>query len=130
VESSCRLGIEPSGSIKCWEIPSGCTTCGLSTGTQLHRVSYILGANVENLTRLDVCVGLLHPFIFSAPCVLMVISRWIRQRVCTHFVLLKTLSGQDFEGFIKNGRSSGKGAYAKKGTTSKDIVDCRSKVSI
>jgi hypothetical protein len=27
---------EPSGSIKCRELPSGCTTCG---GTQLHRIS-------------------------------------------------------------------------------------------
>jgi hypothetical protein len=35
VESSCELGNEPSGSIKCWELPSGCTTCGLSSGTQL-----------------------------------------------------------------------------------------------
>jgi hypothetical protein len=26
-------------SIKCWELPSGCTSCGLSIGTQLHRVS-------------------------------------------------------------------------------------------
>jgi hypothetical protein len=26
-------------SIKCWELPSGCTTCGLSSGTQLHTVS-------------------------------------------------------------------------------------------
>jgi hypothetical protein len=26
-------------SIKCWELPNGCTTCGLSSGTQLHRVS-------------------------------------------------------------------------------------------
>jgi hypothetical protein len=33
------IGNEPSGSIKCWELPSGCTTCGLSSGTQLHRVS-------------------------------------------------------------------------------------------
>jgi hypothetical protein len=41
VESSCELGNEPSGSIKCWELPSGCTTCGLSSGTQLHRVSYV-----------------------------------------------------------------------------------------
>jgi hypothetical protein len=40
VESSCELGNEPSGSIKCWELPSGCTTCGLSSSTQLHRVSY------------------------------------------------------------------------------------------
>jgi hypothetical protein len=28
-----------SGSIKCWELPRGCTSCGLSSGTQLHRVS-------------------------------------------------------------------------------------------
>jgi hypothetical protein len=39
VESSCELGNEPSGSIKCWELPSGCTNRGLSSGTQLHRVS-------------------------------------------------------------------------------------------
>jgi hypothetical protein len=39
VESSCERGNDPLGSIKCWELPSGCTTCGLSSGTQLHRVS-------------------------------------------------------------------------------------------
>jgi hypothetical protein len=39
MESSCELGNEPSGSIKCWELSSGCTTCALSSGTQLHRVS-------------------------------------------------------------------------------------------
>jgi hypothetical protein len=39
VESSCELGNEASGSIKCWELPNGCTTFGLSSGTQLHRVS-------------------------------------------------------------------------------------------
>jgi hypothetical protein len=32
----------PSGSIKCWELPSGCTSCGPSSGTQLHRVSYLV----------------------------------------------------------------------------------------
>jgi hypothetical protein len=37
--SSCECGNEPSGSIKWWELPSGCTNCGLSSGTQLHRVS-------------------------------------------------------------------------------------------
>jgi hypothetical protein len=37
--SSCKLGHEPSGSIKCWELSNGCTTCGHSSGTQLHRVS-------------------------------------------------------------------------------------------
>jgi hypothetical protein len=36
VESSCEFGNEPSGSMKFWELPSGCTTCGLSSGTQLH----------------------------------------------------------------------------------------------
>jgi hypothetical protein len=41
MESSCELGNEPSGSIKCWELPNGCTTCGLSSGTQLHRVSSV-----------------------------------------------------------------------------------------
>jgi hypothetical protein len=41
VESSCKLGNEPSGSIKCWELPNGCTTCGVSSGTYLHRVSYV-----------------------------------------------------------------------------------------
>jgi hypothetical protein len=35
----CERGNEPSGSIKCWELPSGCTTCGLSSGTHLHMVS-------------------------------------------------------------------------------------------
>jgi hypothetical protein len=42
VESSCELGNELSGSIKCWELPSGCTSCGLSSGTQLHRVSQLV----------------------------------------------------------------------------------------
>jgi hypothetical protein len=41
VESSCELGNEPSGSIKCWELLSGCTSCGLSSGTQLHRDSLV-----------------------------------------------------------------------------------------
>jgi hypothetical protein len=41
VESSCKLGNEPSGSIKCWKLPSGCTSCCLSSGTQLHRVSWL-----------------------------------------------------------------------------------------
>jgi hypothetical protein len=39
MESSCELGDEPSDSIKSWEPPNGCTTCGLSSGIQLHRVS-------------------------------------------------------------------------------------------
>jgi hypothetical protein len=39
VEGSCKLGNEPSGSIKCWALPNGCTSCGLSCGTRLHRVS-------------------------------------------------------------------------------------------
>jgi hypothetical protein len=40
MESSCEPGNETSGSIKCWELPSGCTTCDLSSGTQLHTVGW------------------------------------------------------------------------------------------
>jgi hypothetical protein len=39
MESSCELNNEPSGSINAGNLLSGCTTCGLSSGTQLHRVS-------------------------------------------------------------------------------------------
>jgi hypothetical protein len=49
VESSCKLGNETSGSINCWELLNGCATCGLSSGTQLHRVSQLvswLGINL------------------------------------------------------------------------------------
>jgi hypothetical protein len=42
VESSCELGNEPSDSIKCWELPSGCTACGLSSDTQVYR--YMMNA--------------------------------------------------------------------------------------
>jgi hypothetical protein len=45
VESSCELGNEPLGSIKCWELPNGRTICGLLSGTQLHRVSYVNNNN-------------------------------------------------------------------------------------
>jgi hypothetical protein len=30
---------ETSGCIKCWELPDGCTSCDLSSGTQLQKVS-------------------------------------------------------------------------------------------
>jgi hypothetical protein len=38
VESSCELGNEHSGSIRCWESAA----CGLSSGTQPHKVCYSL----------------------------------------------------------------------------------------
>jgi hypothetical protein len=47
VESSRKLGNEPLGSIKCWQLPNGCTSCGLSSGTQLHRVSCIIAMKTE-----------------------------------------------------------------------------------
>jgi hypothetical protein len=53
MESSCERGNEPSGSIKCWELPSGCTTCGISCGTQLHRVSY-LGNLLYDIIRIEI----------------------------------------------------------------------------
>jgi hypothetical protein len=33
------IGLAQDRYIKCWELPRGCTSCGLSSGTQLHRVS-------------------------------------------------------------------------------------------
>jgi hypothetical protein len=40
MEISCNRGIEPPGSKKnAANLPSGLTTCGLSSGTQLYRVS-------------------------------------------------------------------------------------------
>jgi hypothetical protein len=53
MESSCVLGNEHSGSIKCWELPNDCTTCDLSSGTHLHRVSYTyisFGRNIGEKT--------------------------------------------------------------------------------
>jgi hypothetical protein len=38
----CKLSYEPSGSMKCWKLPSSCTSCGLLSGTQLHRVSLVM----------------------------------------------------------------------------------------
>jgi hypothetical protein len=51
LESSCELDNEPLGSIKFWELSHGCTICGLLSGTQLHRVSYlsVLKYGVETL---------------------------------------------------------------------------------
>jgi hypothetical protein len=43
VDSSCEFGIEPSGSINCWESIECPNKGGLSSGAQLHRVgSYLL----------------------------------------------------------------------------------------
>jgi hypothetical protein len=39
VESSCEFGIEPSGSMKCFELSSGLASSGLSSSAQLLRVS-------------------------------------------------------------------------------------------
>jgi hypothetical protein len=38
-ESSCELGIEPSGSKSVVKFLSDCTTAGLSSSAQLHKVS-------------------------------------------------------------------------------------------
>jgi hypothetical protein len=42
VESSCEFGIEPSGSMKCWETIEWPTSSGLSSSAQIHRVSYLV----------------------------------------------------------------------------------------
>jgi hypothetical protein len=39
VESSCEFGIEPSGSIKCWELSSVQTTRDLLSSVEFHGVS-------------------------------------------------------------------------------------------
>jgi hypothetical protein len=38
VESSCEFGIEPSGSMKCWETIEWPISGGLSSSAQLHIV--------------------------------------------------------------------------------------------
>jgi hypothetical protein len=40
MESSCEHGNESLGSVKCWETIEWLHTGGLSSGAQLHRVSY------------------------------------------------------------------------------------------
>jgi hypothetical protein len=42
VESSCEFGIEPSGSVKCWETMECLTTGGLSSSVPPHRVRFSL----------------------------------------------------------------------------------------
>jgi hypothetical protein len=37
VEGSCEHGIEPSGSIKCWEVLEGCAIGGSSRRAQLRK---------------------------------------------------------------------------------------------
>jgi hypothetical protein len=39
VESSCEVGIESAGSMKCWETIEWLTSSGHSISVQLHRVS-------------------------------------------------------------------------------------------
>jgi hypothetical protein len=47
VERSCKFGIEPSGSIKCWE-----SIEGLSSGVQLQRVSVFCDMILQNIAEL------------------------------------------------------------------------------
>jgi hypothetical protein len=42
MKSAFERGNEPWGSTKCWNLPSGCTTFGLSSSAQLHRVSLLV----------------------------------------------------------------------------------------
>jgi hypothetical protein len=49
-----KLGNEPLGCIKCWELLNGCTTCGLSSSTQLHivskLVSYVINSQFHSIS--------------------------------------------------------------------------------
>jgi hypothetical protein len=40
VESACEFGIEPSGSMKCWETIEWLTSSGLTSSARLHIGSY------------------------------------------------------------------------------------------
>jgi hypothetical protein len=41
MESSCEFGIEPSGSMKCWETIKWPSISGLSNSVQLHIVKFV-----------------------------------------------------------------------------------------
>jgi hypothetical protein len=43
--------------------------------------------------------------------------------------VLNSLTEHDFQNAIKDGRSAGNGAYARKGTTSRVMVACRPKLA-
>jgi hypothetical protein len=52
VESSCEFGIEPTGSMKCWETIEWLTSSGHSISVQLHIVSYATHDASEESTLL------------------------------------------------------------------------------
>jgi hypothetical protein len=52
VESSCEFGIEPSGSIKCWESSECRNNWRSSSGAELHRVSWLVRQIVSSITPL------------------------------------------------------------------------------
>jgi hypothetical protein len=56
VESSCEFGIEPSGSMKCWETTSGLTSSGLSSSAQPHRERVCLGCFFPSQVEIKDCV--------------------------------------------------------------------------
>jgi hypothetical protein len=51
VQSSCELGNEPSGSIKCWEIPNGSTSCGHMTNFPLLDTNFHLKTETDLLSE-------------------------------------------------------------------------------
>jgi hypothetical protein len=52
VENFCKRGNETSGSIKSWELPSGCTTSGVSRRTELRAVLAICTHELGTLYNL------------------------------------------------------------------------------
>jgi hypothetical protein len=48
VEGSCEHGNEFSGSIKCWELLTICTTGGISRRAQLHGANSDVGILIDN----------------------------------------------------------------------------------
>jgi hypothetical protein len=63
VESSCKFGIEPSGSVKCGKLSSLLMTGCLSSSAQLHGVS--LFSHMLEIRLCEPCslAGKLHPHV-------------------------------------------------------------------
>jgi hypothetical protein len=80
VESSFERGNEPSGSIK---LPSGCTTCGLSSDTQLHRISYTSGDDRTETCRVTVAVVELLLFLCLIPLFCCTTVALLLKEICT-----------------------------------------------
>jgi hypothetical protein len=80
VESSCKQGNEPLVSIKCWELSNGCTTCGFSSGTQLHRVSWLVFTK-ETILIIFSMFSNSRLLSFAYPFYILELKKWFQLQV-------------------------------------------------